>query len=229
MGLWSGLGYYSRARNLHRCAHAPSWSTALGRRVSRDAAGAWSHCPASGARPRQRSPRCVSASGWRFWMPMSPGAGACAGFRRTIWLQLGQPERNCGQAPRNCCPHRPAQTMPRYTQGMMDLGATVCLPRAPACGSLPGAERAAGLRMGYTRSAFPGEDAQTQAQRAVGLVVVARAADGSVWLQRRPHHPGVWAGSTACPWFDSREALEAGAKAYRLSGRYRIFRPSSMC
>ena len=63
LALWSGLGYYSRARNLHRCAQAVV--DAARRRVSAQQRGAGGRCPASAARPRRRSRRSASASAWR--------------------------------------------------------------------------------------------------------------------------------------------------------------------
>ena len=60
LGLWSGLGYYSRARNLHRCA--PSRSSSATAAAFRRPARNSRDCPASVARPRRRSPRSASAS-----------------------------------------------------------------------------------------------------------------------------------------------------------------------
>ena len=59
---WSGLGYYGRARNLHRCAQevVAEHGGAFPARARR-----WRRCPASAARPPRRSPRSASASASR--------------------------------------------------------------------------------------------------------------------------------------------------------------------
>ena len=63
LALWSGLGYYSRARNLHRCAQAVV--AEHGGRFPAQQRGAGRRCPASAARPPRRSRRSASASAWR--------------------------------------------------------------------------------------------------------------------------------------------------------------------
>ena len=124
LGLWSGLGYYSRARNLHRCA--VDVVALHGGEFPRSAA-ALETLPGIG-----RSTAAAIAS-------------FCFGERAAILdgnvkrvltrvlgfdadLAVAANERNLWTQAEAMLPNRGVQeAMPRYTQGLMDLGATVCL------------------------------------------------------------------------------------------------------
>ena len=67
LGLWSGLGYYSRARNLHRCAQLV---VAEHGGVFLRPLNSWRSCQESVAPPQERLPHFVSPSEYRFSMPM---------------------------------------------------------------------------------------------------------------------------------------------------------------
>lgn len=204
MGLWSGLGYYSRARNLHRCAVAvvQRW----GGEFPRDAQSL-ATLPGIG-----RSTAAAIASlcfGERVAIldaNVRRVLTRVLGFDGDLSTQAGQ--QRLWEAATALLPRRtPAQAMPRYTQGMMDLGATVCLPRQPACDRCPVrtecVARAQGRPQAYpVRSRKPRRSAQSV------WLLWARCERDAVWLQRRPS-PGVWGGLHCLPWFDSREALEA--------------------
>ena len=100
-----------------------------------------------------------------------------------------------------------ARAMPRYTQGMMDLGATVCQTRRPHCGVCPLADVCEARRRG-TPELFPVKTRKLRRGSQIVWLLWARTRDASVWLQKRPQ-PGVWAGLYCMPWFDSRDDLLA--------------------
>jgi A/G-specific adenine glycosylase len=101
--------------------------------------------------------------------------------------------------------------MPAYTQGVMDLGATVCLPRNPSCLLCPVQAHCAARREGAPeRYPFKSRKLKRTAQSL--WLLRAQAQDGTVWLEKRPT-PGVWAGLYCLPVFDSRDALEAALPA----------------
>ncbi|MEO7940450.1 MAG: NUDIX domain-containing protein, partial [Burkholderiaceae bacterium] len=105
-------------------------------------------------------------------------------------------------------PHRDLQrSMPRYTQGMMDLGATVCLPRQPLCGQCPVRSQCAALKLGDPLR-FPVRSRTLRRTAQSVWLLWMRSDANAVWLQRRPS-TGVWADLYCMPWFDSREDLEA--------------------
>jgi hypothetical protein len=122
-------------------------------------------------------------------------AGARAGLRRRPGVGASTSAR-CGTTPRALLPDARAQeNMPRYTQGLMDLGATVCLPRNPQLPAVPAAAVCeGGARAGP--SAIRSRRASC-AQRAVALAAAGAGGDGSVWLQKRPT-PGCGRACIAC-------------------------------
>jgi len=205
LGLWSGLGYYSRARNLHKCAQQVM---AVHSGVFPRAAEALQTLPGIG-----RSTAAAIASlcfGQRV-------AILDANVKRVVTRVLGfdgdlaqaAAERSLWDAATGLLPsgNNAAALMPRYTQGMMDLGATVCLPKKPLCDTCP--VRAA-------CKAFAQGDAQRYPVRTRKLkrssqsiwMLWAYTAQGDVWLAQRPT-PGVWAGLYSLPLYDSLDALEA--------------------
>ena len=203
LALWGGLGYYSRARNLHACAQA-----VVGRH--------------GGAFPR-------TASELQALPGIGPSTAAaissfCFGERAAILdgnvkrvltrvlgfgedLSAGANERALWDHARALLPARDLQeNMPRYTQGLMDLGATVCLPRNPACLICPVQPQCAAAREGRPE-AYPVKTRKPKRSAESLWLLHARSRDGAVWLQKRPT-PGVWAGLYCLPVFASRDALE---------------------
>jgi A/G-specific adenine glycosylase len=100
-----------------------------------------------------------------------------------------------------------ARTMPRYTQAVMDLGATVCLARKPLCATCPLAQSCVALREGRPES-YPVKTRKLKRSAQSLWLLWAQTRDGAVWLRQRPT-PGVWAGLYCLELFDSFEALQA--------------------
>ena len=105
--------------------------------------------------------------------------------------------------------------MPRYTQGVMDLGATLCTSKKPRCGECPLATDCAAHRQG-TPEKFPVKTRKLKRSAQSLWLLWARTDDGQVWLSKRPT-PGVWAGLYCFPLFDSLEALHTALPARYLS------------
>jgi A/G-specific adenine glycosylase len=202
LALWSGLGYYSRARNLHGCAH----------QVMAVHAGIF---------PR-------TAEQLQILPGIGPSTAAaiasiCFGERVAILdgnvkrvltrylgfdadLAVASNERALLKQATRMLPETDlADTMPRYTQAVMDLGATVCTARKPACGVCPllGACRAQALA---TPEAFPVKTRKLKRSAQTLWLLWAQTPEGAVWLSQRPT-PGVWAGLYCLPLFDERDEL----------------------
>jgi A/G-specific adenine glycosylase len=203
LALWSGLGYYSRARNLHGCAQQV---------VERH----------GGEFPRTADVLATLPG-------IGPSTAAaissfCFGERAAILdgnvkrvltrvlgfgddLSAGSNERRLWDHARELLPVRALhESMPRYTQGLMDLGATVCLPRNPSCLLCPVQGDCTAAREGRPE-AYPVKTRKTKRGAESLWLLHAQAGDGSVWLQKRPT-PGVWGGLYCLPVFASRDALE---------------------
>jgi len=201
MALWSGLGYYARARNLHRAAREvqgrhrgvfPVDSQALGELpgIGRSTAAAIA----------------AFASGER-------GAILDGNVRRVLARHAaiaGDPASTQVMARlwKEAEARLPRQGIEAYTQGMMDLGADVCLPRKPHCLICP-VHADCLARIENRVDEFPGRRvrAPVRRRRIAMLVVVSR---GEVLLEKRPAH-GIWGGLWSLPEADvndvPREAL----------------------
>lgn len=193
MARWAGLGYYSRARNLHRCAQHlveahggrfPSDREALQALpgIGRTTAAAIAVF-AFGRREAILDGNVKRVLGRHEAIEGFPGAPA---VERQLWARA--------QA------LLPSRGLRAYTQGLMDLGATVCLRTAPRCGQCPVAGTC-GARRENRQHLLPAPRPRRQVpQRAAAVLVVLRAgASGTeVWLPRR-EGPGVWAGLRSLP------------------------------
>jgi A/G-specific adenine glycosylase len=213
LGLWSGLGYYSRARNLHACAlavtqvhagHFPKLASELqtlpgiGRST---AAAIASLCFGERVAILDGNVKRVLTRVFGFEADLATAAN-----ERQLWALAGSvlPADDLWQ------------TMPRYTQGVMDLGATVCTTKKPRCGVCPVASACRAYQCGQPER-FPVKTRKLKRSSQSIWLLWTQTDDATVWLSKRPT-PGVWAGLYCFPLFESREALEgAVAPPYRLA------------
>jgi len=204
LALWSGLGYYNRARNLHQCAvrivaqHGGAFPRSaevlqslpgIGRST---AAAIASVCFGERVAILDGNVKRVLTRVLAFDADL-----AVAINTRALWEQAEKllPVKDLNR------------TMPRYTQGVMDLGATVCTTRNPACTTCPLAPVCAANRQG-TQLQFPVKSKKLKRSAQTIWMLWAQARDGSVWVSKRPT-PGVWAGLYCFPLFDDFAGLEA--------------------
>ncbi len=196
MGEWAGLGYYARARNLTKCAGV----------VSRDLDGRF---------PDTRE-GLLALPGIG---PYTAAAIAAIAFDRAETVVDGNVERvmarlhaveeplpgskkRLGQLAADLTPAaRPGD----YAQAVMDLGATICTPRRPACGICPWmgdcAARAAGIAADLPRKA---PKAAKPVRR--GVAYLARRPDGA-WLLETRAPEGLLGGMLGWPGSDWAEAV----------------------
>ena len=98
----------------------------------------------------------------------------------------------------------PAQHIAAYTQGLMDLGASLCSTRRPACDACPLAGLCVARAEGQPE-AYPVKTRKLKrGQREHALLWLDHK--DSVWLVQRPQ-TGVWAGLWSLPEFESDQAL----------------------
>ena len=197
LALWSGLGYYARARNLHAAARAavdrhggdlPADLAALTALpgIGRSTAGAilaLAHgirAPILDGNVRRVLARHRAVPGW-------PGTPAVA---RTLWALADT--------------LTPTQAVGTYTQAVMDLGATVCTARAPRCGVCPVAADCR-ARMTETIGAFPAPRPRRSNPRRAITVLVLRDERGAVLLEQRPP-AGIWGGLWSLPEYTAGDA-----------------------
>jgi A/G-specific adenine glycosylase len=200
LALWAGLGYYARARNLHRAAqqivdaHGGEFPRDFDAMlalpgIGRSTAGAIL-AQAFGARhailegnARRVFARHAGIKGW----PGEPRVAA------KLW--------------RIADAHLPQKQLADYTQAVMDLGATVCTVREPACASCPVAINCvARTRDAVARLPSP-RPRRVRPQRIAQLLLIENAR-GELLLERRPEK-GIWGGLWCPPVVDGSKA---GAK-----------------
>ncbi len=198
---WSGLGYYRRARYLHQAACRIRTS---GGRLPRSVED-WMRLPGVG---RSTAGAIVSLA-LNQPAPMLDGNA-----RRVIARHQGQPEAAAGAALWRIAEQLlPSRDAAAYTQGLMDLGAEVCMPRRPDCGRCPLSSDCR-YAMHGTAEAPPPKRARP-ARRRLWLAAL-QARDGQVLLQRRSRS-GIWGGLWSLPEFEGRAAAQRWA-AERVAG-----------
>lgn len=189
MAHWSGLGYYTRARNLHACAQ----------QVVRDYGGQFPGDPAllAGLPGIGRSTAAAIAA-------FSGGVRAAIldGNVKRVFARVFGIGQYPGLKPvedalwRRAEALLPQEGIEAYTQGLMDLGATLCTRSSPDCGRCPLKERCAAYASGRTAELPVRKPKKaTPEKRASMLVVIDR---GDVLLQQRPQS-GIWGGLCSLP------------------------------
>jgi A/G-specific adenine glycosylase len=192
MAEWAGLGYYARARNLLACARAVA---------------------GEGAFPdTEDGLRALPGIG-RY----TAAAVAAIAFDRPAVVVDGNVERVVArvfavQAPMpgakadltaRAADLTPASRPGDYAQAMMDLGATICTPRKPACGICPVRPHCAAQAQGIAAE-LPRKAAKAAKPTRLGTVFIARRADGAVLLETRPPR-GLLGGMPGFPGNDWAE------------------------
>lgn len=214
--LWSGLGYYSRARNLHRTAQL--LVSRYGGRLPA-AAAELAELPGIG-RSTAAAIRALSAG--------ERGAILDGNVRRVLarWflvtgaLTPRAAEERLWQLAEACTPH---EDVAAYTQAIMDLGATICVRRRPLCVACPLESHCAAKRT-RRQHEIPAPRARTARRTRAVVMLLAQRGDGSVLLERRPER-GVWGGLWCPPQFPSVEAAQLYAVTRLLSA---VIEPRSL-
>jgi A/G-specific adenine glycosylase len=201
MAAWAGLGYYARARNLLACARA----------VARDHGGVFPDTEAG--------LRDLPGLG-----PYTAAAVAAIAFDEPANVVDGNVERVMARLFAVDAPlpeakpelKRLAEGLVRdvrpgdWAQALMDLGATVCRPKAPLCDRCPVAEHCAALTTGAPET-YPRRTAKAERPHRHGVAYVLTRGD-EVALVRRPPR-GLLGGMLALPTSDWRAARWSDAEA----------------
>jgi A/G-specific adenine glycosylase len=209
--LWTGLGYYARARNMHRTA------VRIRDEFAGEFPGTFEEVASLPGIGRSTAGAILALSqGQRF--PILDGNVRRVLSRyfgvegspteRAVSEQLWQLAEAC----------TPADRVDVYTQAIMDLGATVCTRRKPLCAYCPLSEACVARLTGRQHELPAPRPARDRPVREV-IMLVAMREDGSVLLERRPES-GVWGGLWCLPEFGTpTDALSyAGTSLQVISG-----------
>ena len=200
LSAWAGLGYYARARNLHACAQAVAGTH--GGRFPEDEAGLLS-LPGIG-RYTAGAIRAIA-----FDQP----ASAVDGNVERVIARLYAIETPLPDAKPDI-QVRAARLVPQqragdYAQAMMDLGATVCIPRNPRCVICPLMQNCKGRKLGLAEE-LPRRAPKAEKPTRRGLAFVLLRKDGAVLLRKRPTK-GLLGGMDEVPSSPWREGTFAAA------------------
>ena len=210
---WAGLGYYARARNLHRCARMvvadhggqfPGDPRLLAELpgIGRSTAAAISVF-AYGTRAaildgnvKRVVARCFGIEGF-------PGAGKT---EKEMWALVDS--------------LLPGTEVEAYTQGLMDLGATVCTRSNPSCADCPLHDICVANRDGRQAELPSARPTKTLPEREASVILLT---DGrSVLLERRPP-TGIWGGLLAAP-----EVVPEAAETFAQGHACRLLQTSEL-
>jgi A/G-specific adenine glycosylase len=208
LALWSGLGYYGRARHLHRCAQVvvaehggrfPTSSAALAALpgIGRSTAAAIAaFCFGERAAILDGNVKRVLTRALGFGADLAE-----ARAERALWAEAEA--------------LLPKDGVGTYTQGLMDLGATVCLARAPRCLVCPLAGTCVARAEGRPE-AYPVKTKKLVRRHRTNALLWLVQGD-RCWLVQRPAR-GVWGGLWSLPEWPSLAALREAATGWRGRG-----------
>ena len=188
--LWTGLGYYARARNLHKTATMikQQYNEKFPKNfddiiqlpgIGRSTAGAICSIAYKQSQPildgnvKRVLARCFTIKGW-------PGK---TDVQNQLWQQAEY--------------YTPKQRVADYTQAMMDLGATVCTRSKPKCDLCPLQSHCQAYK-NETQHLFPGKKPKKTLPVKTAMLLMIQNPHGEILLEKRPER-GIWGGLWSFP------------------------------
>ena len=212
--LWSGLGYYTRARNLHRAAQT---IVAQHRGAFPQATGALLALPGIG--------RSTAAAITVF--AFDGRAAILDGNVKRVLARVcgiaGYPGESAVAAQLWAAAEAllPRTGLQAYTQGLMDLGATLCVRRNPQCGACPVRDLCVALKTNRVDALPEPKPRKALPRRRTMMLLLQR--DGAVLLEQRPP-TGIWGGLWSFPEADA-DADAVAVCAQRYGARVKLSAP----
>ncbi|WP_245730856.1 A/G-specific adenine glycosylase [Rubrimonas cliftonensis] len=211
LAAWAGLGYYARARNLHACAQAAAARGGFPQDEAglRELPGVGAYTAAAVAAIAFDAPAAVVDGNvervvTRMFRIETPLPDAKPLVR--VEVQRLTPRRRPGD----------------FAQAMMDLGATICTPRRPACALCPWRAPCAARAAGVAES-LPRKKPKAAKPHRLGVAFVAQRPDGAVLVETRPDRGllGGMAGPPCTDWTDAPPDAAAVAAAAPIEAEWR--------
>jgi A/G-specific adenine glycosylase len=200
LSLWSGLGYYARARNLHRCAQTicdqhdgifPQTVNELAELpgIGRSTAGAILSFSMNIRAPiLDGNVKRVLARYYAI-----EGVTNDSAIIKQLWDTAEQ--------------LTPAENYAQYNQAIMDLGATICTRHKPACERCPVISSCQAYAQSRTQE-FPLKKMSRSRPRKSTQMLIVKDTDGRIFLEKRPP-AGIWGGLWGFPECESGEEIAA--------------------
>ena len=199
---WAGLGYYARARNLHACAKAV---------VERHGGKFPTSLEGLRALPGVGDYTAAAVAAIAFDAPAVPVDGNVERVVTRLFALEEKLPAAKATVKRLATSLLPPRRAGDFAQALMDLGATICSPKRPACALCPWNESCVAYARGEQET-FPRKAPKREGKLRHGAAFVALRADGRVLLRRRPEK-GLLGGMAEVPgsdWahdFDMKAAL----------------------
>lgn len=195
---WEGLGYYSRARNLHKTAQ----------QVRDEYAGAFpTTLPSMEALAgigRSTAAAILSLSHGQREAILDGNVKRVLARYHAIAGWSGEP-RTLKQLWEHAEQHLPASRNADYTQAMMDMGATLCTRSKPLCLLCPLQDGCQAFQQGRPHD-YPSKRPKKDLPEKSALALLLRNHDGELLLQHRPP-TGIWGGLWSFPEFANETAM----------------------
>jgi A/G-specific adenine glycosylase len=193
LALWAGLGYYARARNLHKAAnilvrqHKAEMPFSIDELIALPGIGRSTAGAIMALAHQQKHPildgnvkrvlaRYTAISGW-------PG-------KKPVEQKLWKIAESL----------LPEKRITHYTQAQMDLGATICKRNKPLCLQCPLHEDCKAFQLG-TPELFPTSKPKKEIPSRQSHWLIAQSNNGKILLEQRPNN-GIWGGLWSFPEFD---------------------------
>lgn len=203
MAQWSGLGYYTRARNLHKCAQ----------RVVAEYDGLFPADPALLAELPgigRSTAAAISAFSSGTRAAIMDG-NVKRVFARVFGIATYPGEKRTEEAMwRRAEALLPQQGIESYTQGLMDLGATLCTRSSPSCERCPLQARCVAYATGRTADLPVRKPKKASPEKHATMLVIVDG--GQVLLEQRPES-GIWGGLLSLPELDGHMPADDGRVA----------------
>jgi A/G-specific adenine glycosylase len=188
LSLWAGLGYYARARNLYACAKAVAEQHGG---VFPDTEDGLLELPGVGP----YTAAAIAAIAFdRHASPVDGNIERVISRLYAVEDELPAAKSRIKQLAAHLTPQKRAGD---FAQAMMDLGATICTPKSPACSLCPWMEPCIARARG-TQETFPRKAAKKTGALRRGAAFVAMRKDGAILLRTRPEK-GLLGGMTEVP------------------------------
>ncbi len=189
MALWAGLGYYTRARNLHRCAQA-----VVERHGGQFPADVDQLAELPGIGPSTAAAIAAFAYGVRAAiLDGNVKRVFCRVFGIDGYPGQAQVDRQLWERARQLLP---VAGIEAYTQGLMDLGATVCTRTRPSCDACPMQTRCVAFATDRIAELPAKKPKKAVPEKSTVMLVVMHKQE--VLLEQRPPH-GIWGGLWSLP------------------------------
>ena len=204
---WAGLGYYARARNLHKAAVMVHLQGAFPATLAQ-----WMALPGIG---RSTAGALMSLGLRQYGVILDGNVKRVLARFFAIEDDLSKPqhERALWNIAESLCPE------PRnhdYTQAIMDFGATLCTPKKPLCLSCPMQQHCQAYRQGLEQE-LPFKKAKKPVPIKTAYVLVLQCGNEWLWQQRQAH--GLWGGLSCLPIIEQATELQQIEQQFKLQAQ----------